>query len=51
VSGESRESDTWYTSSLRFTPGGPQVSIWVSVSGNKPVRVSLDDVEVERAGP
>jgi hypothetical protein len=51
VGGEGRESDIWYTSSLRFVPGGPQASIWVSVSNDKPVRVSLDDVKVEKAGP
>jgi hypothetical protein len=51
VSGEGRESDIWYTSSLRFVPGGPQASIWVSVSNDKPVRVSLDDVRVEKGGP
>jgi PKD repeat protein len=51
VSGEGRESDIWYTSSLRFVPGGPQASIWVSVANDKPVRISLDDVKVEKAGP
>lgn len=51
VSAERRESDMWYTSSQRFLSSGPQVSIWVSVSGNKPVRASLNDVELEKTGP
>ncbi len=50
----SRETDIWYSQTLRLTASGSELSIWFSGSqraGDFPFRISLDEVRLEKVQP